>query len=85
MPSEGAWTLNRSRPRERGHSIVPSLVVSVGSVFACHLVVGPSVELLCWSTPGPGIPIEETLCVSRLENGANTSPRIQEASAKDEK
>jgi hypothetical protein len=30
LPSEGAWTLNRSRPRERGHSIVPSLVVSVG-------------------------------------------------------
>jgi hypothetical protein len=45
------------RLRESGHSIVPSLVVSVGSVFACHLVVGPSVELLCWSTPGPGISI----------------------------
>ncbi len=46
LPSKGAWTLTRSRPRERGHSIVPSLVVSVGSVFACRLVVGPSVELL---------------------------------------
>jgi hypothetical protein len=34
LPSEGAWTLNRSRPRERGDSIVPSLVVSVGSVIA---------------------------------------------------
>jgi hypothetical protein len=41
LPSEGALTLNRSRPRERGHSIVPSLGVSVGSVFACHLDVGP--------------------------------------------
>jgi hypothetical protein len=47
LPPEGAWRLNRSRPRERGHSIVPFLVVSVGSVFACYLVVlGPSVELL---------------------------------------
>jgi hypothetical protein len=55
LPSEGAWTLNFSRPREREHSIVPSLVVSVGSVFAFHLVVGPSVELLYGSTPGPGI------------------------------
>jgi hypothetical protein len=36
---------------------MPSLVASDGSVFACHLVVGPSVELLCWSTPGPEIPI----------------------------
>jgi hypothetical protein len=36
-------------------------VVSVGSVFACHLVVGPSVELLCWSTPDPGIPIPGVL------------------------
>jgi hypothetical protein len=56
LPSEGAWTLNRSRQRERGHSIaiVPSLVVSVGSVFACHLAVGPSVDLLLGH---PGIPI----------------------------
>jgi hypothetical protein len=59
LPSEGAWTLNRSRPRERGH--VPSLVVSVGSVFACHLVVGPFVELLCGSTPGPEIPIKSAI------------------------
>jgi hypothetical protein len=29
---------------------VPPLALSVGSVFACHLVVRPSVELLCWST-----------------------------------
>jgi hypothetical protein len=33
------------------------LVLSVGSVIAGPLVVGPSVELLCCSTPGPGIPI----------------------------
>jgi hypothetical protein len=37
----GSWRLTRA-----------CLVVSVGSVSACPLIVGPSVELLCCSTSG---------------------------------
>jgi hypothetical protein len=35
---------------------VPSLVVSVDSVFACHLVVGPAVELLVKNLTLPELP-----------------------------
>jgi hypothetical protein len=49
---EGAWRLYRAYLVGTCRLARACLIVSVGSVFAGPLVVGPSVELLCCSISG---------------------------------